>query len=97
MNVIKIHKFIFFIVFKMLFNNGNRKHFFRGPAYTVTETLVEVPTQFLVSPKLPRVFYNSIETRKMFSISYIFHTCLQVQLCNNIHLTHIYNLCALGI
>ncbi len=31
MNVIKINKFIFFIVFKRLFNKGNRKHFFRVP------------------------------------------------------------------
>jgi hypothetical protein len=31
MNVIKISKFIFFIVFKKIFNKGNRKHFPRVP------------------------------------------------------------------
>ncbi len=31
MNVITINKVIFFIVFKRLFNKGNRKHFFRVP------------------------------------------------------------------
>ena len=29
MKAIKINKFIFSIVFKSLFNKGNRKHFFR--------------------------------------------------------------------
>jgi hypothetical protein len=31
MNVVKINKFILFIVFKRLFNKRNRKHFFRVP------------------------------------------------------------------
>ena len=39
--VIKINNFIFFIVFKRLFNKGNRKHFFRVPIEFI-ETLVEV-------------------------------------------------------
>ena len=73
MKAIKINKFIFSIVFKRLFNKGNRKHFFRVPIYRVyrntceslgetrncVETLAlraHVPTQFLVSPKLSRVF-----------------------------------------
>ncbi len=38
--VIKINKFVFFIVFKRLFNKGNRKHF--PCSYRVIETLVEV-------------------------------------------------------
>jgi hypothetical protein len=42
MNVIKINKFIFFIVFKRLFNiKGNRKHFFRVPIELI-ETHVKV-------------------------------------------------------
>jgi hypothetical protein len=71
MKAIKINKFIFFIVFKRLFNEGNRKHFFRvpieyrntceslGETRNCVETLAlraRVPTQFLVSPKLSRVF-----------------------------------------
>jgi hypothetical protein len=39
MNAIKINKFIFFIVFKRLFNKGNRKHFFCVPMEFI-ETLV---------------------------------------------------------
>ena len=41
MKVIKINKLIFFILFKRLFNKGNRKHFFRVPIEFI-ETLVEV-------------------------------------------------------
>jgi DNA-binding transcriptional regulator GbsR (MarR family) len=41
MKAIKINKFIFSIVFKMLFNKGNRKHFFRVPIEFI-ETLVKV-------------------------------------------------------
>jgi hypothetical protein len=72
MKAIKINTFIFSIVFKRLFNKGNRKHFFRVPI-EFRETLVKVwgetrncvqtlalrarpPTQFLVSPDLSRVF-----------------------------------------
>ena len=73
MKAIKINKFIFSIVFKRLFNKGNRKHFFRVSIEFI-ETLVgaRVPTQFLVSPKLSRVFLYKLyshTTRKMFSIS----------------------------
>ena len=65
MKAIKINKLIISIVFKSLFNKGNRKHFFRVPIEFI-ETLVKVwekleiacrvPTQFLVSPKLSQVF-----------------------------------------
>ena len=41
MKAIKINKFIFSIVFKRLFNKGNRKHFFRVPIEFI-ETLVKV-------------------------------------------------------
>ena len=85
MNVIKISKFIFFIVFKRLFNKGNRKHFFCVPIEFI-ETLVEVwekleiawkhshfvlvfPRNFSFLPNFHACFFNSIETRKMFSIS----------------------------
>jgi hypothetical protein len=57
MKAIKINKFIFSIVFKRLFNKGNRKHFFRVPIELI-ETLVKVwkNSKFLVSPKLSRMF-----------------------------------------
>jgi hypothetical protein len=55
MNVIKINIFIFFIVFKRLFNEGNRKHFFRV-SIELLALRAGVRTQFLVAPKLPRVF-----------------------------------------
>jgi DNA-binding transcriptional regulator GbsR (MarR family) len=41
MKAIKINKFIFSIVFKRLFNKGNRKHFFRVSIEFI-ETLVKV-------------------------------------------------------
>jgi DNA-binding transcriptional regulator GbsR (MarR family) len=41
MKAIKINTFIFSIVFKRLFNKGNRKHFFRVPIEFI-ETLVKV-------------------------------------------------------
>jgi DNA-binding transcriptional regulator GbsR (MarR family) len=41
MKAIKINKFIFSIVFKRLFNKGNRKHFFCVPIEFI-ETLVKV-------------------------------------------------------
>ena len=85
MKVIKINKLIFFILFKRLFNKGNRKHFFRVPIEFI-ETLVEVweklqigwkhshfllvfPRNFSFLPNFHVCFYNSIETRKMFYIS----------------------------
>ena len=87
MKAIKINKFIFSIVFKRLFNKGNRKHFFRVPI-EFRETLVKVwekleiawkhshfvlvfPRNFSFLPNFHACFYNSIETRKMFSIKFI--------------------------
>jgi 3-deoxy-D-manno-octulosonic acid (KDO) 8-phosphate synthase len=65
MKAIKINKLIISVVFKSLFDKGNRKNVFRVPIVFI-ETLVKVwekleiaccvPTQFLVSPKLSRVF-----------------------------------------
>jgi hypothetical protein len=66
MKAIKINKFIFSIVFNRLFNKGNRKHFFRVPIECI-ETVVKVWEKLL--PNFHACFYNSIETRKMFSIS----------------------------
>jgi hypothetical protein len=85
MKAIKINKFIFSIVFKRLFNKGNRKHFFCVP-FEFIETLVKVweklkiawkhshfvlvfPRNFSFLPNFHVCFYNSIETQKMFSIS----------------------------
>jgi hypothetical protein len=85
MKAIKINKFIFSIVFKRLFNKGNRKHFFCVP-FEFIETLVKVweklkiawkhshfvlvfPHNFSFLPNFHVCFYNSIETQKMFSIS----------------------------
>ena len=84
MKAIKINKFIFSIVFKRLFNKGNRK-IFRVPIEFI-ETLVKVwekleiawkhshfvlvfPRNFSFLPNSHACFYSSIETRKMFSIS----------------------------
>jgi hypothetical protein len=85
MKAIKINKFIFSIVFKRLFNKGNRKTFFLcsyivyrntceslGETRNCVETLslrARVPTQFLHAHVPTQFLYNSIETRKMFSIS----------------------------
>ena len=66
-----MNKCIFFIVFKSLFNKENRENFPRvyrvysntcgtlGETQNCVETLAlcaRIPTQFLVSPKFPRVF-----------------------------------------
>jgi hypothetical protein len=63
MKAIKINKFIFSIVFKRLFNKGNRKKIVRVSIEFI-ETLVKVWEKLEIAK-----FYNSIETRKMFSIS----------------------------
>jgi hypothetical protein len=77
MNAIKINKFIFLLFLKgYLINKGNRKHFFRVPIEFI-ETLEEVwekleiewKRNFSFLPIFHACFYNSIETRKMFSIS----------------------------
>jgi hypothetical protein len=88
MKAIKINEFIFSIVFKRLFNKGSRKHFFHVPIEFIETLLkvwekLEIvwkqshfvlvfPHNFSFLPNFHACFYNSIETRKMFSISYIY-------------------------
>ena len=81
MKAIKINKFIFSIVFKRLFNKGNGKHPIKfietlvkvweklEIAWKHSHFVLVFPRNFSFLPNFHACFYNSIETRKMFSIS----------------------------
>ena len=86
--IVKVNK-LFSFFFVTVFSKRNRKHV-SPCFYRVIETLVKVwenskklwkhspaarvPTAFLVLPNFHSCFYNSIETRYMFSISIKQHT-----------------------